>query len=438
MRGLKKPAAIFGWCTAEAEFSQFGHYQCCSTAAPNLSFHAALKPLKPPPYIQDTKPKVARPQKKVYLAFVANEGDTAVVLTQQYYGGWLDPGRGKIPLNWAIGPEYARMFPAMVEYYFRTKADKDYFVCGPSGAGYVHPDRMSPACLDAFLAHTARELREGVNLSEIILWEAQNASVWERYAQRIPGLRGLTTKPNGLYPYGGIEFTEAGGVPLLREGNLHYWHTCEKYFGPEFQLKAPAAVEFLNKVYEEQSKPHFFMVYGLQGNLPSEIVKLAAALDPTKFEIVDMGTLFHLARESAPPRWTRQMLRKTDLWSSLNGALVSLADKGLRVEVAPGKTWGIATLPNVLLPREAAAVRVRVAELSGGIWVVKLTGRFGLRTEAADWVPFDGCAGTGDFGRELDKRVRARNVLREPLEGLQMGLSGGPGAYVVFELIDFL
>ena len=436
MRGLERPAAIFGWCVAEAEFSTYGHYQCCSTAAPNLSFHAAVPPLKPPPYRQDTRPKLTRPEEKVYLAFVANEGDTAVVITQHYYGGWHDPGRGKIPLNWAINPVYAKLFPAVVEYFFRTRTRNDYFVCGPSGAGYVHPDRMPPAYLDAFLDHTAACLRDGVNLREIVLWEARKPSVRERYARKLPGLRGLTVKPNGLYPRGELLFTGHGTIPVVREGEGHYWQTKKRFFGPGYTLKVPAAVAFLEDLHAHVRKPHFLMVYGLQNNIPSELVKLAAALDPGKFQFVDCATFFHLARQTAPLRWSSGLLRQAGPWAGWNGALVSASERGLRVEVAPGRKWAIAALVNAALPADARAIRVRVGAVHRGRWVVKVSGPLGEDGWRADWVPFGDRFRPGQQARPLDKRVRAAIVLRQPLT-LQLGLSGSPGAAVVFEGLDF-
>ena len=142
MQALQPPAAIFGWSVAEAEFSQYGHFQCNSTVATNLSFHAGVKPLGGLPFRQNLAAACSIPQKKVYLSFVANEGDTLVVLTQLYYGdGWLDSGRGKVPLNLVRQPLLRQAVPGDGGYDFRTKTDKDYFVCGPAAPATFTPTR---------------------------------------------------------------------------------------------------------------------------------------------------------------------------------------------------------------------------------------------------------------------------------------------------------
>jgi GxGYxYP putative glycoside hydrolase C-terminal domain len=439
MKGLRRPAAVFGWCVSEAEFSAYGHYQCCSTAAPNLSFHGAVKPLRPPPYHQDWAPHPDKPEGKVYLAFVANEGDTAVVLTQLYYGAWLDPARGKLPMNWAINPVYAKLFPALFEYFMDTATPLDHFVCGPTGAGYVHPDRMSASDLRDFVAFTAQTFREGLDLREIIMWGAQEPQGLEAFAEGLPGLTGLTVKPNGLCPFGDVLYIGPRRLPVVREGGACYWQTQPRFFDAQagYHLKVPAAVDYLNDLYNHVPKPWFFMVYGLQDNIPGELVKLAAALDPAKFEIVDLGTLFHLAKLAAPPLWEAGMVHRAAAWRPMNEALVTAGSEGLRVEIGADKTWAIATAAGLALPPEATQLRVKVSDVAGGRWVVKLTGEFDENPGPEDWVPLDGVADPGAITLSLDRRVRAAMVPGKPIS-LQLGLAGSPGGYAVFGHVDFV
>lgn len=439
MEGLKRPAAIFGWCVNEAEFSAYGHYQCCSTAAPNLSFHAAVKPLKPPPYRQDWAPHPDKPEPKVYLAFVANEGDTAVVLTQLYYHAWLDPARGKLPMNWAIDPVYAKLFPALVEYFYDTKTPNDHFVCGPTGAGYVHPDEMPPAYLRDFVGFTARIFHNYLPLREIVMWGAQRPESLNAFADGIPGLLGMTTEPDGLYPNGDVFYAGKGRVPVVREAGGHYWQTQKRFFNTAngYHLKVADAVGFFNDLYDHVPKPWYYMVYGLQDNIPGELVKLAAALDPAKFEIVDLGTLMHLAKRSAPPLWDAAMIHHAKAWRPSNGALVTAGPGGLQVKIAPGKAWAIATAVGLALPPEATRLRVKVSDVHGGRWVVKMTGEFNEKPGQEDWVPMGEPATPGEVTVTIDKRVRAAMVLGKPIS-LQLGLSGSPGAYAVFQKVQFL
>lgn len=495
MRSLTPPAMMFGWCVSEAEFCKYGHIQCCSAAASNLSFHAVVKPLAPPPYRQDLRPRIDKPEKKIYLSFCANEGDTLVVLTQLYYGdSWLDPGRGKVPLNWPINPYFAKLFPSLVEYYFRTKTDKDYFLCGPSGAGYVHPDAMKKADLDRYIAFTGRWMREGATTREIILWEGRDPAVQKAYADGIPDLRGLTVKPEQIYPWG--EMLVAGGrdVPVLREPcATQYWLvnkrfvTQHSYADPEkvgrvrAVLKVDVAefLKYLDELDHHVEKPYCLMVYGLQVNLPSEIAGIQDALDKRRFEIVDMGTLCHLAGQEAgrvkyeaaamldpkrnlaavpPPAgtvaWKPELLKDVARWRPYGKSAVSTGSGGLRLQIPAGETSAAMELSGVLVPPSATRVRIRVSGVSGCRWVLEMDGEFdnepveainieGRREKRlrASWQPFSEWSPHRRFpesdDRPLDKRFIANAMQGRPVS-LWVKIQGSEGGYADFESLDFV
>ena len=366
MKKLKAPAMVFGWGTAEADQSRWGHAMCHSCYASSMSFHAAMKPLYPPPYHQDTTPKIDKPQPKVYLAFVANEGDTASFLTHFRWGAWQDPARGKVPLNWPIPPAYIKRFPAMIEYYVRTKTDKDYFVCPPSGAAYVHADFMKPDDLQRFAQFTADSIKEGLNLREVLLWGSDSKRVFEAYAKIIPDIRGFYPKYMGVNYLGGrLSFTDFGHVPVIREGQGgSYWATrfCDNS-GGKYVLNKQKLMDYLNTVYNEMPKPHYLEMYCLESNLPSVILEIQQFIDPNKFEIIDMGTMAHLAAQTpsnadkVPIKkpvgktltWTSDLGRNAQAWKGLDGAVVSSTGKGIKIKAAPNADFGWAVLENVVV-----------------------------------------------------------------------------------------
>ncbi len=494
MRALKPPATIFGWCVSEAEFCKYGHIQCCSATAPNLSFHAVVKPLAPPPYRQDLRPRIDKPEKKIYLSFCANEGDTLIVLTQLYYGdSWLDPGRGKVPLNWPINPHFAELFPSLVEYYFRTRTDKDYFLCGPSGAGYVHPDAMKKADLERFVAFTGKWMREGATTREIILWEGRDPAVQKAYADGIPELRGLTVKPEQIYPWGEMLVAGSRDVPVLREPcATQYWMlnqrfvTHNNYGDPEkvrqfhkgLRVNVEEFVKYLDELDHHVEKPYCFMAYGLQINLPSEVGRIQDALDAKRFEIVDMGTLCHLAGQVAPrlkqeaaamvdPKkfpavaqpsadtvaWRPALLHDIDRWKPYGKAVVSGGAAGLRLQIPAGSNDAAAALPGVMIPTSATRVRIRVSDIQGCRWVLEMHGDFeGGPTEAiniegrrekrlqASWQPFSEWSPHRRFpesdDRPLDKRFITNALQGRPVT-LWLKVQGSEGGHAVFESLEF-
>jgi hypothetical protein len=494
MRSLEPPASIFGWSVAEAEFSQYGHAQCNSVVASNLSFHAKVPPLGSLPFRQNLEPRIAKPEKKVYFAFVPNEGDTLVTLTQLFYDDcWLSPERGKVATSWAINPYFAKLFPSLVEYYFRTKTDKDYFVCGPSGAGYVHPDAMPKKDLERFIQFTGRWMNEGATLREIVLWEARDPNVIDAFARGIPNLRGVTVKPEEMYPYGEMLYTSTRGVPVLREpGPTQYWHFNKRFLNPgkpdasgklseprPMDINIPAFLKFLDELDSHVEKPYCFMIYGLQDRLIPDIVRIQNAMDKNRFEIVDLGTLCHLAtferqrlkrdlanslrtapvganRNSSPnvPLWKSKHLQQTAGWTPLENAVFSADKRGLRVEIARGRDWGQVVTPEILLPVGVNRIRIRVSDVQSCRWVVCLEGQFPditgesvdiqgkrIATKAANWRPFSENSWErrhpGVEERPLEKSFIINNTQRIPLK-IRLGVVGSSGGYAVFESLEFL
>ena len=131
------------------------------------------------------------------------------------------------------------------------------------------------------------------------------------------------------------------------------------------------------------------------------------------------------------------MVRRADAWRPSNDALVTAGPEGLRVEIAPGKTWGVASAVGLALPPVAAHLRVKVSDVRGGRWVVKMTGEFDENPGLEDWVPLEEPTEPDVWTMAIDKRVRAAMVLGKPIT-LQVGLSGSPGGYVVFQDVAFV
>jgi hypothetical protein len=139
--------------------------------------------------------------------------------------------------------------------------------------------------------------------------------------------------------------------------------------------------------------------------------------------------------------WTPDLVRPTEAWHiHMNEALVSGAPNGLRVEVAPGKTWAIASIPEFLIPDWARTLTIRVPELGGGAkWSVKLLGdlngdgHFDIHTE--HWLPLR--AGSRRELLSVQLHPGLRQNLARPLERLELVVEGPPGAYAIFGEVSF-
>ena len=450
LKRMKRPGLAMGWGDNEGSFcrrlSECGHTWMATACAPNLSFHAGVKPLVPPPYQQSLEPSIDKAQKKVYLAVMSNEGDTATVLAQLFYKAWSQ-GRGKIPVTWGLDPLHGKLFPAAVEYLFRTKTNKDFIMPAPSGAGYFYPDGMSTRDLRDVVRMTADLQKQSYPYRDISLWGCDSREALDTYLKNFPGIRGITMntpiKPGAGAMVGG-RFVPVLGHP----DGCHYWITSEKFFKNE-KLQTTSALAFFEDLYTSGPLPRFVPLYGVAAPpLLDQIVELAGKLDPSKFEFVDYGTLYHLAAQYpakqslktvAPLKhqWSRDLATSSGAFSKRwSDPIVKQTTSGLRIEIGPGQPWAAAAIEGVKLPSNAKKIRVRVSEVGGtaaySIYLVK------------DYLGFGGEELDEVFRFSTSKETRARfspkarHALDEPFLQMRFDVLGKSGDYVVIEGIDIL
>ncbi|AQQ70230.1 hypothetical protein SMSP2_00573 [Limihaloglobus sulfuriphilus] len=122
----------------------------------NTSFYNALKPaLEEREYLQNSPPSYQDLVERGFIDSSGNVVDNNYILI--YMGDydqaswmlyWLagerydDSARGEVPCCWAPTPNTSDRISVAYDYVFRNKSDKDYFVGGNSGAGYLHPGQL--------------------------------------------------------------------------------------------------------------------------------------------------------------------------------------------------------------------------------------------------------------------------------------------------------
>lgn len=75
---------------------------------------------------------------KTYLCFMNGDYDGAAMETD-FTSVWNDPGRGQIPVGWALIPSIIKDYPSMYTYLRNTATKNDYFWAGASGSTYANP-----------------------------------------------------------------------------------------------------------------------------------------------------------------------------------------------------------------------------------------------------------------------------------------------------------
>ena len=83
-------------------------------------------------------------ENKVYVSVVISDGDNSNFCLDTLQRYWQDPNRGTVPVGVTYQPILYRICPTSLQYYYQTATSNEYFMAGPSGAGYCYVD-MNPA-----------------------------------------------------------------------------------------------------------------------------------------------------------------------------------------------------------------------------------------------------------------------------------------------------
>jgi hypothetical protein len=77
-----------------------------------------------------------------YAMFYGGDYDSSAWVYSVLKNLWDDPKRGQVPIGWAVNPNISRRFPIIFPYLYKTRSNKDYFISGDSGPGYVNPNQL--------------------------------------------------------------------------------------------------------------------------------------------------------------------------------------------------------------------------------------------------------------------------------------------------------
>ena len=239
----------------------------------------------PPPLLQEDK---------VYLCLdVVESGDSPSYLQGRQYEVWSDPARGKLPINWSVGPAIFELAPPIAAYYFEHATANDYLYMAISGAAYVHPYRafmtrvQNPdAAWDAYLSLTRRFMNQ-MRCTEIGLYtdawrtydRAVGVPILNRFIKQVPELEQIIL---GMGRDEGVEPDRSsyamGKKPVLVSHVMTRW--------PEDYAKRTAEANRTWLLEDIQShlpveRPGFIHVMALSWAFsPTDLVELCARLGP--------------------------------------------------------------------------------------------------------------------------------------------------------------
>ncbi|NVM52658.1 MAG: hypothetical protein HWN66_03060 [Candidatus Helarchaeota archaeon] len=138
------PGGAVGEYEAVKAISHSGKYSFCA-AIPDLTVLSAFKdPLLNQKTVLFNVTDYPL-ENKIYLACTVSDGDNVDYVTNYLLNNiWQSPDRGAVPLGLTLEPLMARICPVGLRFYYENATNNEYFLAGPSGAGYTYPD-MNPS-----------------------------------------------------------------------------------------------------------------------------------------------------------------------------------------------------------------------------------------------------------------------------------------------------
>jgi hypothetical protein len=247
--------------------------------------------------------------------------------------------RGKVPINWTISPSLADIAPGMMNYYYSLASEKECFVAGPSGMGYLMPINTNredgikladfltnKTYMDAYTKLTDRYMRM-TGLRALTIWDDANADLRDSYEQNCRYLYGATVQNFGA---GKVSSGISNNRLLFIKHETHYegqyntilsdmtrkvnaWNGEAPLF-LSYQVKVwDCGTPQIVKLYEELSKKfgekiefvradHFFALYNEANKMPFNLCmneKTSVNSDSNGEIQFDFNSVYKITRYSA-------------------------------------------------------------------------------------------------------------------------------------------
>ncbi len=171
--------------------SEAGLYLVPSDFSTNLAFTRRLD-FGQASYTQNRTWTANPPQleKKLYLTFVISDGDNLQYVEGKMKWLWDQPAaHAGTPIGWSISPLAIEYAPHLVDYYYTNASGDDYFVAGPSGAGYIYPERMNDGNFSLYL-QSSHHYMQKMDLQEVWPLGLGGPDRYQKYVVQV-GVKGI-------------------------------------------------------------------------------------------------------------------------------------------------------------------------------------------------------------------------------------------------------
>lgn len=221
---LNPDSACLGWGDASQGESVFvgdsssnGVFTCASDWALDLS---TLSGIRDTSFYQRTYSQPVAETNVHYVTFVMSDGDNVQWNLGGEPGLYNNPARGAFNMGWSLSSSLADLAPSVLRWYYdyaSTTTNRDFFVAGPSGVGYMYPSDYPSADLALHVQKLNYFMgRADMNIGQIIDFSSfSRLDLWNQYLAQ-PNIAALLyleyTQYNGAG--GAVEFS-TNGRPVI-------------------------------------------------------------------------------------------------------------------------------------------------------------------------------------------------------------------------------
>ncbi len=251
-----------------------------------------------------TKENISFDSSTYYYTIYVGDYDSSAWLKRNIHDMWIKKDRylGRITLMWSINPNLSDRVPVVFEYLYNNKSEKDYFVGGDGGAGYIVPSGLFH---DRTLANM-NEKRPSSNAAAGNVFAKFSKAYYDRFQMDITGFlingsngainKNIASCINQYSPVG--SFVNAGSMGISKYNGTYYVN-C--YVGIN---KTGSESTMYNFASSGMSRGLNFGAYRTIGFTPTEIYKNVTAFETyatnkgMKVKYCDPYTYFALLKQS--------------------------------------------------------------------------------------------------------------------------------------------
>ena len=164
-------------------------YNCYQNTVASSCFNQSFHSQAPSIPLKQHRPKVMKKlENKTYICILMADYDSATPLYAFLPKYWSDKRRGTMPFLWGLNPNLVETYPDIIEYFYNTASENDYFAADASAAGYMNPNRVKEEYMPLFIKHNKKFYEQlDMTISPMVLdWDEPSAIVKDAFTQFSP------------------------------------------------------------------------------------------------------------------------------------------------------------------------------------------------------------------------------------------------------------